>query len=108
MGMKHRVFDELLHNCVPGPNSDRKKAELLRSFKIPADLIEENSSSSNRTVNIFAAWISKEYVWVLVDFARLVRFHILSRNQIWSKDDVCPTSPVTVLSLLADWYIPIY
>src|ERR1700733_7854824 len=64
MGMKRRVFDELIHQCISGPNSDPKKAELLRTFKIPEYLIEEHSSSSNRTINIFAAWISKEYVWV--------------------------------------------
>jgi hypothetical protein len=101
--MKRKIFDTLMNNCVPGPNSDRKKADLLRTFKIPDDLIEEHSSSSNRTVNVFAAWISEEYVWILVDFARLVRFHIISRAKPWSKDDLKPTSPVSILhSLICD------
>jgi hypothetical protein len=95
MGMKRPIFDKLICNCIPGPNSDRRKAELLRTFTIPNEFSEDNSSPSNRTVNIFAAWISKDYVWVLVDFARLVRLHVISRDQVWTKADLDPASFVS-------------
>jgi len=95
MGMKRAIFDKLIRNCIAGPNSDRRKAELLRTFTIPDELIEDNSSPSNCTVNIFAAWISKDYVWVLVDFARLVRLHVISRDRVWTKADLNPASSVS-------------
>lgn len=95
MGMNREIYDEILLNCGPGPNEDSEKAQLLRSFQVPSRFIEDHSSSSDRTVNIFAAWVSDDYAWVLVDFARIVRFHVLSCDAIWQRSKLSPKSPLS-------------
>ena len=92
MGMKLAIFDKLICNCIPGPNSDLCKAKLLQMFMIPDEIIEDSNSPSNHTVNIFAAWISKDCVWVLVDFAHLVQLHVI---KIWTTANLNPTSSVS-------------
>lgn len=94
MLLKREIYQEILPSCRPGPNKDAAKADLLQSFQIPARFTEDYSSSSDRLVNIFAAWVSDEYVWALVDFARIVRFHVMSRDAIWQKSELTPNSKV--------------
>ena len=95
IGMDIAAFQLFLAGDCPGPNKDRKKANQMRTFAVPAQFVEESSSPNTaRTLTIFLAIISEDYVWALVDFARLVRIHIISRTQMWTADDLQPLSAV--------------
>ena len=96
-GMKPELFWKIISNDVDGPNSDEEKRKCLRTFRIPDECIEKHSSDQYpRTVNIFAAFISSKWVFVLTDFVRLVRMHITSRDAIWTKEDFTVGSLVSV------------
>lgn len=87
-GMKPELFWRIISNDVPGPNKDPAKAERVRTFLIPEECIVEGSSPRQpRFVKIFAAWVSESWVYVLTDFAGLVRMHVQSRDTIWTKQD---------------------
>lgn len=76
--MKTSDFLEIIPNDVAGPNNDPKKAEQIRTFLIPEKFIVPGSSDRRpRTVKIFVAFISLEWVYVMSDFSGLVRMHIL-------------------------------
>jgi hypothetical protein len=99
-GMKPDLFWKIILNDVAGPNKDPAKSERVRTFIIPDEYIVDGSSPRYpRTVKIFAAFVSKDWVFVLTDFAGLVRMHIKSQKAIWTRQDfavgslVC-TSPV--------------
>jgi hypothetical protein len=99
--MPPAIFYEITHKCVPGPNKDRNKAAKMRSFPIPERFIEEHSKDKiNRVCNIFLALISDTNVWVLIDFARLVRLHIVSRDRPWIAEEFVPASPVSGVSTI--------
>ena len=89
-------FFKILEGDGPGPNPDKAKAKRLRSFTIPDYMIEAGSSTKvNRRINILAAVVMETQVIALVDFARLARIHIRSRNEMYQpyhlsvESDVC-------------------
>lgn len=92
-------YDEIVSHDVPGPNPDGPKSKLLRSFVMPDRFITPKSSNNGkeRTVNILAAFISDTEALPLVDFARLARIHVISRDDIWTELDLDPSSPVRIL-----------
>ncbi|KAI0074764.1 hypothetical protein K474DRAFT_1647578 [Panus rudis PR-1116 ss-1] len=92
------VYDQIVATDIPGPNDDKKKAEQMRSFPIPSEFYVPNSQDSNdRSINIFAAFVSEENAFVVVDFARLVRLHVISLARQWLPDDVHTNSPMWTL-----------
>lgn len=103
VGMSRADYDEIISRDVPGSNSDEAKASLLRSFHMPERFTEPDSSNPDepRTVNIFAAFVSDFGVLVIIDFSRLVRLHVISRNMPWTASDFLPSSPVSHVFLIA-------
>ncbi|KAH7903422.1 hypothetical protein BJ138DRAFT_988223, partial [Hygrophoropsis aurantiaca] len=96
LGMTKADFDNIIAGDQPGPNGNRSKAQKLRTFALPARFTEPGSSpNTNRTINIFAAFIcdTSDYVWVIVDFARLVRLRVVSRAEPWNGCEMQPSSP---------------
>ncbi|KAG6836526.1 hypothetical protein H0H93_007135 [Arthromyces matolae] len=89
-----RDYDDLVREDVPGPNEDPEKSQLLRSFVMPRRFVEPSSRNSDqpRFINIFAAFISTEKAFMIVDFSRLVRLHIISRDRPWTPSDMEPSS----------------
>lgn len=98
--MTRACFDEVVATSVPGSNGAR--ADQQRSFPVPLRFNEPSSSHPDRprTINIFLAWVSSSWVWALVDFSRLVRFLVVSRDKPWDNVDIMAGSTVnpTVLS----------
>lgn len=93
--MKPKDFWEIYNNDSAGPNLNKAKAEKLRTFIIPHRFAEPGSPASEpRTVNIFAAIVCKDIVWVIMDFARLIRLHVISLQVFWKEDDIQPRSKV--------------
>ena len=81
-----------------GPNADQSKAKCLRSFVIPADIVEleayQNKACPDRTqlINIFGGIKCQDSSFIVVDFARLVRFTIISLGRHWQEEDFSPDS----------------
>ena len=96
MRFNRQDFDEIIAMDVPGPNKSKSKAARLRSFKVPARFYEALSSETdNRTVNIFAALVLDDWVWAVVDFARLVQMHVVSIGRHFVEEDLQPGSAVS-------------
>ncbi|KAH7902820.1 hypothetical protein BJ138DRAFT_973516, partial [Hygrophoropsis aurantiaca] len=96
VGMTKDDFDEITKEDQPGPNKNRMKADKLRTFPLPQRFCEPDTSPNiKRTVNIFMAFVSESanYVWALVDFARIVRLNVISHSRFWSASDMLPSSP---------------
>ncbi|RDB24436.1 hypothetical protein Hypma_008475 [Hypsizygus marmoreus] len=94
IGMPVSVYDEIISQVIPGPNLSPKRAEIVRSFVIPERFkVEGSSPVTPRTINIFAAFISDDWVWTICDSTRLVRMHIISRDQPWKAEDFELNSP---------------
>lgn len=97
-GISRARYDEIVSKSIPGTNADSQKSALIRSFIFPEELIVPGSSAKRpRRINIFAAFLSDDWAWVLSDFARLVRMHVISRDRPWEASDFLPTSPVSLL-----------
>ncbi|KAL1729338.1 hypothetical protein EV714DRAFT_273772 [Schizophyllum commune] len=95
MRFNRQDFDEIIAMDVPGPNKNKSKAARLRSFKVPARFCEALSSETdNRTVNIFAALVLDDWVWAVVDFARLVQMHVVSIGRHFVEEDLQPGSAI--------------
>ncbi|KAH7911440.1 hypothetical protein BJ138DRAFT_1113204 [Hygrophoropsis aurantiaca] len=95
IGMSATDFNEIIKDDQPGPNKNRTKAQKLRTFPLPQRFYDPGTSpNTKRTVNIFMAFISERanYVWVLVDFARIVRMNVISRERHWCSSDLLPGS----------------
>ncbi|KAI3599201.1 hypothetical protein WG66_013420 [Moniliophthora roreri] len=92
--VKRQLFDELTAVSLPGPNKQKSKAEMLRQFRIPERLIAVGSSASQRGrfVRCMAAIVCDDRTFMICDFARLVRIHIISKDNMWSKEDLQPGS----------------
>ncbi|RDB22952.1 hypothetical protein Hypma_009804 [Hypsizygus marmoreus] len=88
------LYRKIVAHDIPGPNQDSEKANLIRSFVLPDKTIVPGSSPVRpRTINIFAAFVSNKHAWIICDFSRLVRLHVVSRNDVWTQDDLQPSSP---------------
>jgi hypothetical protein len=89
-------FYDITSQHIAGPNKDPQKAELMRTFVIPDRLVVSGSSINRpRTIKIFAAFISAEWVYVVSDFSGLVKMHLKSKKTCWTKEDLHPGSDVS-------------
>ncbi|KAF9038867.1 hypothetical protein BDZ89DRAFT_982264 [Hymenopellis radicata] len=89
-----QLYQEITSRSVIGPNPNRTKANKLRRFIIPPEYKVKGSSDLTeiRYITILAAIIGEGKAWVVADFSRLARFHIISRNEPWTQDDLAPDS----------------
>jgi hypothetical protein len=94
-------YREIIGESVPGTNKNRSKAKKLRDFALPARFTEQFSKDEDvaRRLRLHFAVVGDEYAWGGVDFNRLIRFHVISRDQLWTQDDLTPSSPVSDLHL---------
>jgi len=94
--MKPKEYWQIITKDVPGPSAT--KSEEIRVFELPSKFTVPDSSKPKevRTMKIFAAFISESYVWVLSDFSGLVRMHVESRTEPWTRADLEPGSEVSV------------
>lgn len=97
VGMRTADFQDIIAGEVDGPNEDPEKAAKIRTFLLPDRFVTKGSSTSPRHVKIFAAWISSEWVWALLDFSGLVRIHVKSKSRAWTEADLAVGSPVSCL-----------
>ena len=85
-------------NDTPSITAVRKdRARKMRSFLVPSQFKDAQSKNPNadRTVNVFlAVACSDGLVWVLIDFARLVKYQVISRAKPWSANDLDAKSTV--------------
>ncbi|PPR02049.1 hypothetical protein CVT26_008727 [Gymnopilus dilepis] len=93
VGMRTADFQDIIAGEVDGPNEDPEKAAKIRTFLLPDRFVTKGSSTSPRHVKIFAAWISSEWVWALLDFSGLVRIHVKSKSRAWTEADLAVGSP---------------
>lgn len=101
-GMSREHYNQIISKSIPGTNPNPQKAALIRSFVIPEELIVPDSSPKRpRRINVFAAFLSDSWAWVLSDFVRLVRMHVISRDKPWEASDFDPSSPVSLLNFNA-------
>lgn len=83
IGMPRTVYNEIVASEIPS-----LRAEHVRSFVIPSRFTEPNSSPVNpRTINILAAFVSPSWAWTFVDFSRLGRFHVQSRDAVYEASE---------------------
>ncbi|KAK6972318.1 hypothetical protein R3P38DRAFT_3335904 [Favolaschia claudopus] len=76
-------------NCVPGPNEDPDKAELMRSFNLPYKFREPGARTMEKlTVNVDLGRSHKLAI-VFTDFSRLLRLHVISK---FGAEDLVPRS----------------
>lgn len=89
-------FDEITSHTVPGPLSKsnstsaaKGKANKLRQFLVPSDLNDplSKNAATQRHIRIFAAIVCPTVVFAIIDFARLVRIFITSRDEPWKEQD---------------------
>lgn len=91
-------YAELRTREVNGPNANRRKASRMRSFRQLDKYIEHDSTDKERLVTIHLAIVCDEFVWILLDFSRLARIHVMSRGTYWTADDLKPGTPVRSVS----------
>ena len=92
----HADFEEITAICQMGPNQNKEKAARLHWFAVLEHLIDACSSEKDHTLTIFAAVISEDDVWAVLDFSRLVQIHVISCDMMWEAADFEPGSPVSV------------
>ncbi|KAI0318305.1 hypothetical protein OF83DRAFT_1242401 [Amylostereum chailletii] len=81
-------FSEIISHCAPGPNKDTVKASRLRRFVAQDRFIDPATSpTQKRGLTITMALVCDDCVWVVMDFSRLIRFHVTSRSHMWTQDD---------------------
>ncbi|KAJ7675728.1 hypothetical protein DFH06DRAFT_1170354 [Mycena polygramma] len=81
--------------CVPGPNTDPEKAEQMRSFVLLEKFQEPNARDLEGTaVNVLAAVITEKQAFVLTDFTRLTRLHVVSSSRKFKSEDFHPGSMI--------------
>lgn len=88
-----RLTDYLLivspWRCVPGPNKDPEKANLMRTFILPDKFCEPGAREvEKRTINVLAVIRTKEYAFVISDFSRLTRLHVVSSSRKFTSEDL--------------------
>ncbi|OCH84137.1 hypothetical protein OBBRIDRAFT_808456 [Obba rivulosa] len=87
------LADLTAEDC-PGPNKDKAKATHMRSFKVLQRFNEPGSSAlrTKGSINIFAAIVCENCVFIAMDFSRIIRMDIISLSHFWSEDDLNPIS----------------
>ena len=68
----------------------------MRSWLLPLRFNEEGSrdAGKERKISFPLAVVSDEDVWLFVDFARLITFHVISQDRPWTFQDLTPGSEV--------------
>lgn len=97
-------FDEIVSTSIPGSNPNKAKAARLHSFPLPDKFTELGSQDRDRTINIFAAIVMQEKVIIISDFSRMVRVHVISRNNYFLNFDIAVDSPVRFPGLMPDTF----
>ena len=100
--IKREHYEEIVSASVPFPNDDDDTAgrSRSRSFVIPHHLTVEGNRLANpgealrQTVNIPAAVVGQELVFVIVDCSRSVRLKLVALDRGWIPDDLLPDSEV--------------
>ncbi|KAI0309416.1 hypothetical protein OF83DRAFT_1042474, partial [Amylostereum chailletii] len=86
--MSQNDFELICSLDTPGPNKDPEKSEILRRFKVPDIFMDPGTKeNTDRTITIFFAVICEDCVWVLTDFNRLMRIHVMSSSKMWTLRD---------------------
>ncbi|KAL0952244.1 hypothetical protein HGRIS_006534 [Hohenbuehelia grisea] len=92
IGMPRTDYDEITNSHVK--TRGNKNDAWHRSFEIPRRLFKPNSSPTEfRTLNIYAAFVSKDWVWALTDHQRLMHIRVACRENVWTQADLSPDSP---------------
>lgn len=89
-----KEYAAIIARDQPGASTNKAKAARMRSFHYPEDMQIEGSSTADRYLNIFAAIVSKRAVFVILDFARLVRLNFISRGTMWMQSELVPGTEV--------------
>lgn len=56
----------------------------------------EATATTRRTVNYMFALVGKYRVLAIIDFSRLTQLHVTVLDRDWTKNDLTPTSPVSL------------
>ncbi|KAI0362331.1 hypothetical protein OH77DRAFT_1416577 [Trametes cingulata] len=88
-------FKSMLLQSCPGNNKDPEVADIMRSYRIPRELIiPEARDREQQKLAVFAAFIGEEDTIALVDHNRLLRLHVLSIGREWTVNDLQRSSPM--------------
>ncbi|KAJ7270160.1 hypothetical protein B0H12DRAFT_1310880, partial [Mycena haematopus] len=92
--MKRTDFDSIVAECVKGNNPDPSKAERLRSFILPTKFVEPAARQNKKVhkINIMAAIVMDDDVFIITDFSRMTRLHVVSCARILDDKDLQPDS----------------
>lgn len=94
-------FELLVSECVPGPNPDPKKAEQMRCFVLPNKFWEPTArSQEDLTVTVLGAIVTAHKAYVISDYNRITRLHVVISSQKFTKQDILPKSAVSACLLL--------
>ncbi|KAJ7453319.1 hypothetical protein B0H11DRAFT_2288366 [Mycena galericulata] len=86
-------FNLLVSQCVPGPNDDPEKAEQMRCFVLPAKFREPTARAQEEsTVTVLAAIVTAHKAFVISDFNRITRLHVVSSSRKFTEQDIRPKS----------------
>ncbi|KAF9001210.1 hypothetical protein BDZ89DRAFT_899425, partial [Hymenopellis radicata] len=87
-------LQELIACDTSSPNSDCKKAQRLHSFRVPEHFCElhSNPSTKDRLLTVMTAFVGVKHAFLIVDHSHLIRFHIQSRNEVWTAENLSPNS----------------
>ncbi|KAJ7575226.1 hypothetical protein C8J56DRAFT_801950, partial [Mycena floridula] len=84
-------FNEILSSGCSGPDDDQGEVQQPRQFRIPARYNLENTSDEMfRHVRICAAFVTDTKAYAISDFSCLVRFHVISRTEMWTRAELVP------------------
>ncbi|KAJ7482728.1 hypothetical protein FB451DRAFT_1364625 [Mycena latifolia] len=85
-------YQLLVAQCIPGSNDDSEKAEKMRSFLLPPQFREPGArSQETATVNVLAAIVTERNAFVITDFNRLTRLHVVSAARKFTSRRSAPT-----------------
>ncbi|KAI0348937.1 hypothetical protein OH77DRAFT_1415807, partial [Trametes cingulata] len=88
-------FQSMLLQSCPGNNKDPEVADIMRSYRIPTELIiPEARDREQQKLAVFAAFVGEEDTIALVDHNRLLRLHVLSVGREWTVNDLQRSSPM--------------
>ncbi|KAF9522477.1 hypothetical protein CPB83DRAFT_899613 [Crepidotus variabilis] len=80
--MSRADYDKIIAGDRPGPNKNKQKAEHLRTFAVPARLIQDSSTTqTNRTINVFCAFVDNSIAIFIIDFVCLWAARIGSQHR---------------------------
>lgn len=101
LGMTRDQYEQIIATDEERP-SEKKPDFKPYSYLIPntPEFVTMDSSESPRRINIFAAIVSEDWVWVVVDWSRMARCHIDLRQRPWTAGDFRPESAVSAFICL--------